>query len=107
MLTETLKNKLKANWGERADCLACNAEVRIFDPLSAWECYLYAMNPHDEDEIACILNGCFVSINRWSVKELQAVYNSSGLPPIIDCDYRPLQAQELYKKLNWRSKYDR
>lgn len=104
MLTCDQKQKLMKNWGERADSLECLAEVRVFDPLSSWECYIYAMNPDDQDEISCILNGFELEVSSWSMKSLQASFNEHGEHPIIDLEYRPRQAFELFKILNERKR---
>ncbi len=99
MISQNLKNKLMANWGEKADSMACMAEVRIYDPLSPWECYIFAMNPEDEDEIACIFNGYSVEVCDWRLSEMATMFNELGENPLIDYEYRPRQAAALLKKL--------
>lgn len=102
MLSHSQKEKLKASWGDKASSMACMAEVRVYDPLSTWECYVYAMNPENEDEIACIINGFFVEVCNWSLSELTSRFNSDGEPLQIDYEYRPRRACELFKILNER-----
>ena len=98
-LAKKTKQKLLANWGEKASSMACMAEVRIYDPLSPWQCYIYAMNPEDENEILCIIKGHEVEVCEWKMSELEIAFNSDGEPPLIDDEYRPILASEVYKKL--------
>ncbi len=103
MITNKQKEKLKANWGEKADCMASNAEVRVYDPLSAWTCYIYALSPEDDNTIKCIIVGGKNDEpmdTEWSLYELSMLYNSEGEGVIIDREYRPRQAAELFKLLN-------
>ena len=102
MLTHEKKQRLINNWGERADSLECMAEVRVFDPLSSWECFIYALNPDDENQISCIINGFEVEITIWSLSELAMCFNSHGEAPQIDKEYRPRQTAILYKILKER-----
>mgnify|MGYP001564356948 CR=1 FL=1 len=90
---------LKNNWGALADSLACNAELRVYDPLSRWECFVFAINPEDEDEMACIINGFDVEVCHWRFSELWARYNAHGEAPTIDREFRPRNAGEIYKTL--------
>jgi len=100
MLNNKQKEKLKASWGEKASSMACMAEVRVYDPLSPWECYIYAMNPDDEDEICCLIKGFFVEVAEWRLNELASCFNAHGEPPKIDYEYRPRRVSELFKILN-------
>ena len=100
LLTNIQIERLKANWGEKADSMACYAEVRVYDPQSNWACYIYALNPDDEDEIACIITGFTVEVCDWKMSELYKTYNELGLPPEVDKEYRPIRASELFKELN-------
>lgn len=102
MLSDKQKEKLKASWGEKADAMACLAEVRVYDPLSTWECYIYALNPQDEDEIACMINGFSLEVCDWKLSEISLTFNANGESPIIDDEYRPRRAAELFKVLSER-----
>ncbi len=102
MLNSDQKTKLKSYWGEKASSMACMAEVRVFDPLSPWECYIYALNPENEDEICCIIKGFSVEITEWRLSELASRFNAEGEPVQIDSNYRPQRAAELFKILNER-----
>jgi hypothetical protein len=107
MINSKQKEKLKASWGEKASSLSCLAEVRIYDPLSPWECYIYAMNPENEDQICCLIKGFFVETCEWSLSELANRFNVEGEAPVIDKEYRPRRAAELFKKLNETEIYER
>ncbi len=100
MLNHKQKQNLLNNWGEKANSLQCKAEVKIYDPLSGWECYIYALNPEDEDEIACIIKGFFVEICDWRLSEISTHFNAEGEQPIVDTEYRPRLVCELIKILN-------
>lgn len=102
MLSHNQKEKLKASWGEKASSMACMAEVRVFDPLSPWECYIYALDPEDEDTICCIIKGFFVEVCEWRLSEVASRFNANGEPVQVDTEYRPRRAAELFKILNQR-----
>lgn len=103
MLNNKQIEKLNANWGERADSMACYAEVRIYDPSSYWECYIYALNPEDNDEIDCIVKvgrdqpPC---VERWFLTNIKGLFNSQGESVEVDNEYRPRRTAELFKKLS-------
>jgi len=99
MLTEKQKEKLKANWGAKADAMECKAEARIYDPLSPWCCYIYAMNPSNEDEIATITKGFGIEVGEWTMKELEAMFNAEGEKPVVDTEFRPRLASDIYKRM--------
>lgn len=102
MIPEKVREALKLNWGEKADSLNCYAEVKFIDTLTPWACYIFALNPQDEDEIACIVHGGYrhSDIYNWSMKDLILTYNRNGEYPVIDTEYRRMKASELFKKLN-------
>lgn len=100
------KEKLKHNWGEKAEAMNCQAEVRFYDPLSAWECYVFALNPENEDEIACLVNGFYVEVCDWRLSELAKHYNTEGEHPMFDQEYRPRNVAQLFKKLSEGEVYD-
>jgi len=102
MLSDKQKEKLMENWGEKAECLTCNAEVRVYDPLSSWECYIYAMNPENNDEILCLISGFYVELCGWYMTELESCYNMIGEPPQLDSEYRPRQVSSLLKLITDR-----
>lgn len=77
----------------------------MYDPLSSsWECYIYAVNPEDEDEVLCIINCFDVTTDKCSLKELSSMFNSQGEGLQIDHEYRPRNAQVLYKILQENKK---
>jgi len=109
MLNHKQIEKLKANWGEKAEAMSCFAEVRVYDPNSFWECYIYSLNPEDEDEIDCIVKvgkdqpAC---VERWFLTNIKCLFNSHGEGVKVDLEYRPKRAAELFKKLNESRIYD-
>lgn len=110
MLNETQIEKLKANWGARAEALACYAEVRLFDPCSSWQCFIVAMNPDDEDEIYCIISTnpkTQPDVSVWSLVDVSLLFNSEGEGVRVDQEYRPMRAAELFKKLSELTIYER
>ncbi len=98
-IPENTIEKLKSSWGEKSDCLAATAELRVFDPLSCWECFIFALNPEDEDEIACILHGFTVEVTTWRLSELASHFNAEGDSPIIDREFRPRKAETILRML--------
>ncbi len=100
MLNYNQKQKLMSNWGEKANSMSCNVELKVYDPLSSWECFVYALNPEDEDEICCIIRGFGVEVCLWSLTELSERYNVEGEYAEVDYEYRPRKASEVFKILN-------
>jgi hypothetical protein len=63
------------------------------------------MNPEDEDEISCIINGFTIEALEWSLSELCTHYNELGDTVQLDPDYRPRRAAELFKYLHERKEW--
>lgn len=105
MLSESEKNRLKSNWGERAEALACNAEIKLFDPLSSWECYFLAIDPMDEDNAKVIIvdEDRQVLVTDASVQDLFGKWNGQGEFMEIDPQFVPRTASSLFKVLNERN----
>lgn len=100
MLNDLQKQRLFKNWGPSAEALDCNAEVRVYDPLSKWECYLVAINPENEDEMTCIIKAHNVGIaTDLTFSLLKSMYNSSGEGVIVDQEFRRRRAGNVLKKL--------
>jgi len=103
MLNHNQTEKLKQNWGEKAESMSCRAEVRLYDPKSPWQSYIYAMNPENEDELMCITKAFKEdsAITEYtSMKYLLGCFNQDGEGLEVDQEYRPRRAAELFKKLN-------
>ncbi len=100
MLDQKIKNKLKKNWGEKAETLNCYAEVKLIDPLSSWACYIFAMQ-EDEEVINCVIysDACGAEIYTQCIKDIQKMYNEHGEHPIIDKEFRRTRVIELMKRL--------
>lgn len=95
-------SKLAQSWGEKADALQCDCELRLFDPLSAWECFIFAVNPQDIDEFCCILHGFSVEVTTWRFSELEQLFNASGEQPIIDAEFIPRKAETILRMIEGR-----
>jgi hypothetical protein len=108
MFTFLQRQRLRLNWGERADAMECNAEVRIYDPSSAWECYIYALSPYD-DEIATVEaygKPIVVSHGIDTIQRLTSLYNENGERMKIDKEFKPRAVKEILKKLKLGNRYD-
>lgn len=100
MLSQKLKDRLKANWGDKANALAVYAEVKLIDPLSSWSCYLFSMDENEE-----FVQGLFyseaigheVEIMPWN--DIQNMFNEHGNHPVIDTEYRPMRVTEILRRL--------
>lgn len=97
-----LNRKLIQNWGDKAEAMDCFAEVRVFDPLSPWECYIFAQNPENLDEVKVILVGFDVEVCEMSLEEIFSKFNSEGEYVQIDPLFRPVKADKLLKRLRER-----
>ena len=103
MISQLHREKLLKNWGDKASSMACMAEVRVYDPLSLWECYIFALNPEDNDEIECIVKvgkNQPATVEKWFITNIEGLFNSNGEGVEVDKEYRPRRAAELFKKLN-------
>lgn len=103
MINHNQKQKLIQNWGDKAESMSCHAEVRVYDPISSWECYLYAMNPENEDEIMCLTKtskGDEAVTEYSSINWIQGLFNEHGEGVEVDTEYRPRRTAELFKQLN-------
>lgn len=95
------KQKLMQNW-ENAHALQCRAEIRVYDPLSSFQCYIIGMYDEDEDTIYCIIqtNKCDTpKTTLYTMLQLDEMYNENGEGLEIDLEYRPRQALEILKQL--------
>jgi hypothetical protein len=101
MLSEKVKESLMLNWGSKAESMNCYAEVKLSLEECFWHCYIYAIDPEDEDKILCITQdpGSVCTI-EWSLKELFLLYDLNGEPPVIDDQFRRTRASELFKRLS-------
>lgn len=101
MITELAKNKLKNNWGEKADSLNCFAEVKFIDTLSSWKCFVYAMDDNEE-EVRCLIytdsNG--LQLHTCCISDIQLMYNEHGESPVIDTEYRPIRVTEIIRRFS-------
>ncbi len=98
MINSKQKARLLSNW-EHRETLTTNAEVRIHDPNSEWQCYLIAMNPQNDDEVYAMVVGWYPEVCMWELSSLMASYNEDGEHPIIDNTFRPCNAGDLLRKL--------
>ena len=88
------------SWGELADAMHCFAVVKYMDENTPWACYIYAVNPVNMDDIACIIDdGCRVEICEWSLTELLLRLNTS-----VDRDFRRIYVPTLLKNLKKQGK---
>lgn len=99
-MEEKLKERLKANWGEKADALDCFAEVRFFDPLSSWCCYVYAMD-QEEETICALLYTNAIGLENCSIllSDISSMHNEEGQSPMVDREFRRTRVSELIKRL--------
>jgi hypothetical protein len=100
LLSQSVKSRLKSNWGEKSAALDCYAEAKLIDPLSSWACYLFAMD-NNEEMIECLLysDSMGVEIHTESLEEIFQRYNEQGENPVIDTEYRRTRVVELLRRL--------
>ena len=84
--------------------LGCMVLVRFYDPKSGWDCYVYAQNPQEPDEIMAITVGWRVETGVYHLSSILGMYDQHGNPPQKDPDFRPVSVACLLKQL--RSKYN-
>jgi hypothetical protein len=100
MIPNAIKDMLMENWGTKADSMQALAQIKFIDEHSKWACYVYALNPEDEDTVACIIESpeCF-EICDWSLNEIYRLFNETGESPEIDEEYRPMKAINIVARL--------
>lgn len=98
MLKNDVIEELNKNWGDKANAMNCYTEVKFIDELTGWFCYVYALDPSNDDTIACILPG--PKAIEWSLKELYATYNTDGEYVAEDTEFRRIRTAELFKRLS-------
>lgn len=98
MKLNSVSHLLMSNWGNKADALDCQAYVCVKDDFSRWLCYIYAMNPLDENEILCFIPWPSMECIKWTVSELSNCYNSNGESPIVDNEFRHTNIKQLIKR---------
>ena len=95
--------KLKANWGDKAEALDCKAELRVYDPLSRWVCYIFAMNPANENEIKVLVSlrpNMQPMMLECTLDDINLRYNQDGEHMEVDAEYRPRDVSTLFIKLS-------
>lgn len=102
MIPETTKQRLRDNWGEKADAMECYCEIKFMSENPRWECYIYALDPDNNDSIACIIPEGSQLLWEWSLKELNQAYDRQGENFWIDEEFRRIKASTLYRKLQGR-----
>ena len=103
-IPDKIKERLFKNWGVMAETFQCNAEVRLYDALSCWECYLLAINPENEDEafIFSIDEMRHLEIGIDSLSHILSTWNSEGEFMEIDGTFVPRKANALLEILKQR-----
>lgn len=100
MIPSDVQQRLRLNWGERADAMLCNIECRIYDPESKWEWFIYAQDPDDTDCLLAIECDFFIEAGVIISKSfLESLYNHDGEEMKYDEDFKPRNALLFWKKL--------
>lgn len=89
--------QLNDNWEDLKIVTARNAELRVYDTCSKWECYILAQNPFEEDEIICIINADSLELCRWRWSSIHSMFNEHGETPKIDRHFRPCTVDQIIK----------
>jgi hypothetical protein len=97
-MTPEIEKRLMKNWGEQHS--AMNAELRYFDPIGSWECYIYAIDPEKPDTFEALINGYSLEQRQMTFTELFSMYNAEGEGVKLDTEFRPRQVYEIEKRLN-------
>ena len=99
MREQRLIDRLKANWVDKADALDCYAEIKYYDPLSSWCCYVFAMDEYEETiSVLLYSNALGAEITKMNVEDLSYMYNENGEPPVIDGEFRRKKVTEILKR---------
>lgn len=99
MFPPLIKKRLQENWGEKAETLNCYAEIKLYDPLSSWCCYIFAMDP-SEELIHCLLYSDAMGIEIYTqcMQYIHSMYNEEGEHPKIDYEFRRTKVEELLRR---------
>lgn len=101
MLSKQIKDKLKANWGEKANSLECVAYVKVhgLDYAPEWAVFIYAMDPNDENAILTLTRDRhdYESQLFWDLNDLFNLFGENGDFATIDKEYKPKSMKTLLK----------
>ena len=91
-------SKLQANWGDKADSYDCYAWMRLYDPESRWECYVYAIDPLNEQGAkVCVYNGTWV-FSQVNLDEMMVSFVcENGRAPRHDLDFKGKHLKNILK----------
>lgn len=99
MIPQKTLDKLELNWGDVAEGMACKCELRIFDPTSSRELYVYAINQDDDLFKAVYADSKTVDNIQEQFHELVMYLREMPDAFQIDNYYVPRNINEVYKKL--------
>lgn len=103
-MNESIKEKLRANWGERADALDCMVYVKVMglEECKQWACFIYAMDPHDESVVLTLTRDNQDSqLIEWNLNDLMALFDQQGTYVFFDKEFRPRNLKVILKD-PWR-----
>ena len=78
-----------------------NVVAKFFNPVGNWDWYL--MNMEDENYAWGIVDGEYVEMGSFSIKELQDIELPFGLGIERDLLFRPTNAKKLWDKLKTKN----
>jgi hypothetical protein len=99
VLTEAIKERLKANWDARALNMQCHAEACITQEDAYLTYWLLAMNPQDEDEVIVLGNGFAEFPFTLNLPETLADFEAGDHPFTLDKEFKRQSASEIYKRI--------
>lgn len=100
MIPAKVYEKLKSNWGPRAESLNCFAEYKLCGKSGKWAWYLLAVDPEDDETVKCIMTrGGVPDICTTTLSNIELFYDEDGELPEGDREFRPMRADVLYSKL--------
>ena len=100
LMTKEITKKAQAQYLKGSDFENQKVVAKFFDPTGSWTWYLMNQDPEDPDYLWGIVKGFEVEMGSFSLSELESVRGRFGLGIERDRYFRPLPAQEVWKKLN-------
>ena len=100
LMTKTIKKAAQAQYPKGADMDSQKIVAKFFNPVGSWTWYLMNQDPNDPDYLWGIVVGHETEAGSFSLTELQDYRSQFGLRIERDKFFRPINAQELWLRLN-------
>jgi hypothetical protein len=99
LMTKAIEKKARAQYPQGS---SFNQKIvaKFFNPTGSWTWYLMNQDPEDPDYLWGIVKGDALEAGSFSLGELQSFRGAFDLGIERDLHFRPINASELWERLN-------